>query len=342
MLNQVRVGGLEARAFDETFPRELGIPGEETIGPGGFANALRTLPVVLDSMRVLEEVAPHALVLNLTNPAGLVQYATTHYTQVRMLSLCDSPITLGDELAKLVEQPRERLTIDYLGMNHLGWAVSLRTPEGEELLGRALERVEHLKSLSVDPAYVRASRAVPSAYVRYYLHADRILAQQQGKAPRARQLLALEQDLLAEYERDEGRGAEVVTRRGALWYDAIIVPVLDALINDRGQNRVVNVRNGRLLPWLSEETVIEVPARLDREGAHALPTRGDLLAAELRLLLQAQASYEELAAPAIVEQSRELALRALVANPLVHSPEQAEQVLARIWPSGFPEGGSAL
>lgn len=58
VLNQIRVGGLEARAFDESFPREIGLPGEETVGPGGFANASRTIPVVLQYAQEIERLAP--------------------------------------------------------------------------------------------------------------------------------------------------------------------------------------------------------------------------------------------------------------------------------------------
>src|SRR5215470_13184783 len=90
VLNQMRVGGLEARAHDETFPQELGMPGEETVGPGGFANALRTIPVVNAVLRIVSEVAPNAIVLNLTNPASMVQYAATRYTHSHVISLCDS------------------------------------------------------------------------------------------------------------------------------------------------------------------------------------------------------------------------------------------------------------
>ena len=86
MLNQMRIGGLDARAHDETFPHALGFPGEETIGPGGFANALRTIPVVNWAMEIVSEVAPNAVVLNLTNPASIVHYAVDRYTYANMIS----------------------------------------------------------------------------------------------------------------------------------------------------------------------------------------------------------------------------------------------------------------
>ncbi len=80
VINQVRVGGLAARAFDETFPISLGIPGEETVGPGGFANSVRTVPAVVSLAQAIERYAPGALLLSFTNPASVVQYAVTRTT----------------------------------------------------------------------------------------------------------------------------------------------------------------------------------------------------------------------------------------------------------------------
>ena len=246
ILNQIRVGGLEARAHDETFPQKLGILGEETIGPGGFANALRTIPTVLEAFDLIYKVAPNAIVLNLTNPAGMIQHAVMRYTNIHIISLCDSPITLGNDVSRLLKVPRAELEIDYLGMNHLGWIIGLRCAE-QDLMDRALDQIDQLSSLGVDSMYIRTTRAIPIPYVRYYLHPERILKLQEGKIPRARQLQALEQELLADYEQslehNEGDPSTKVARRGAVWYSAIVVPVLDALINDRSSTWVVNVAN---------------------------------------------------------------------------------------------------
>lgn len=349
VLNQMRVGGLEARAHDETFPQALGLPGEETVGPGGFANALRTIPVVNAALRIASEVAPNAIVLNLTNPASIVQYAATRYAHSNIISLCDSPITLGNDLAALVEKPRAGIDIGYLGMNHLGWVVSLCDAE-RDYMDLALERIDRLAYLGVDAAYIRASRAIPLPYVRYYLHPERILAQQQGKTPRARQLQALEQELLSRYESidvgtrfiaSDPRASEPITsiseavaKRGAVWYGAIVVPILDALINNHTSNWIVSVANKNLIPWLPSDTVVEVPCTIDSRGAHPLPVPEYLLPQELRTLLFSLALYEELASRAIVEQNRGLALRSLLAHPLMRTIDRAQAVLKAVWPTG--------
>jgi 6-phospho-beta-glucosidase len=337
VLNQMRVGGLDARSHDEVFPQKLGIPGEETIGPGGFANALRTIPVVLEALERVHKIAPDATVLNLTNPAGIVQHAAMRYTSVHIISLCDSPITLGNEVAKLLELPRTRITIDYVGMNHLGWIVDVRHGK-QSLMDLALARIDQLTASGVDIDYIRATRAIPIAYVRYYLYPERILKQQEGKIPRARQLQVLEQELLADYkqtvENYEGDPSTKVARRGVVWYSTIVVPVLEALVNDRGSTWVVNVANNRLVPWLSPETVIEAPAVIDHNGASSNGVAAHLLAEDLRALLFSQAAYESLAVISIVERDRNRALQALVAHPLIRSLDRAENVLEAVWPTG--------
>jgi 6-phospho-beta-glucosidase len=204
----------------------------------------------------------------------------------------------------------------------------------------ALERIDRLAYLGVDTGYIRASRAIPLPYVRYYLHPERILAQQQGKTPRARQLQALEQELLSRYEHlgeSEQNGisaSEAVAKRGAVWYSAIVVPVLDALVNNHASQWIVSVANKNLIPWLPADTVVEVPCTIDGRGVHPLPVPEYLLPPELRTLLYGLALYEELASRAIVEQNRDLALRSLLAHPLIHSIEQAQAVLKAAWPTG--------
>src|SRR5581483_11950726 len=193
VLNQVRVGGLRARSFDESFPRALGLPGEETLGPGGFANACRTLPVALELLGDVARFAPEATTINLTNPAAMVQQAAERYLGLRVISVCDSPLSLIRALRQVAEAPAG--VAEYLGMNHCGWVVSLRR-DGEERLPALLERVEEIPGLGIEPRLVRELGAVPGPYLRYYYHPDRMLAAQQGKPTRAEALLALEAELL--------------------------------------------------------------------------------------------------------------------------------------------------
>src|ERR1035437_6465413 len=223
VLNQVRVGGYAARAFDESFPWQAGIPGEETMGPGGFANAVRTVPALRPTWQDIAEVSPGALVINLTNPARVVQAAAlAEHPELHVVSVCDAPMPILDRIAERLSRDRGRVWARYLGMNHLGWYVP-EPSDGPDLLDAVADL-----AVGNDPLDVRLQEAVAAPYVRYYLHPDRILAQQQGKQTRAQTLQQLEATLLAGYRADP---AAELPRRGAIvWYRLAVLGYLDAWI----------------------------------------------------------------------------------------------------------------
>ncbi|MGQ9683238.1 MAG: family 4 glycosyl hydrolase [Anaerolineae bacterium] len=334
VLNQVRVGGLEARAFDESYPRALGLPGEETVGPGGFANATRTVPAVLEYARLMERVAPQALFLNLANPSSLVQYAVSHYTRVATLGLCDAPISLVAAIAHALNVPPAELVVDYVGMHHFGWVTGLWW-RGQDMLPAALALAAEVAK-DIDPAIVQAQGAIPGSYFRYVFHPDRMLAKQQGKRTRAEELLEVQSAMLADYDRQRAPGVkpETLAKRGANWYRAIIAPVLAALVEGRYGNGplsrfVLNVVNGQAVPWLPADAIVEVPCLL--EGGLVRPLASRPVGQDVQALLQQNCAYEMLAVQAIVERDRGKALRALLLNPLKLTYDQAAQALEQAW-----------
>jgi 6-phospho-beta-glucosidase len=361
VINQIRVGGLEARAFDETFPQELGLPGEETVGPGGFANASRTIPVVLEYARTMERVCPAATLLTFANPSSLVQYAITRYTQVHTIGLCDSPISLINSIAAALDTPADELTVDYVGMHHFGWVTGVWW-RGRNVLPEALAKAADV-ARDVEPAITQAIGAIPGAYLNYVFHPDRMLARKKGKRPRAEELIELQDEILAEYERPlAARKPAALVRRKAHWYAAIVAPVLLALIESGGpmvrwsdgpmypsapigrhrppsayagcdprrtHRFILNVVNGHTISWLPPEAVVEVPTLL--EGGRVRPLATGPVPPDVQALVQANCTYEMLAVEAIVERDRAKALRALLANPIVHTYDQAAGVLERVW-----------
>jgi 6-phospho-beta-glucosidase len=345
VINQIRVGGLEARAFDETFPQELGLPGEETVGPGGFANASRTIPVVLEYARTMERVCPAATLLTFANPSSLVQYAITRYTRVHTIGLCDSPISLINSIAAALDAPADELTVDYVGMHHFGWVTGVWW-RGRDVLPEALAKAADV-ARDVEPAITQAIGAIPGAYLNYVFHPDRMLARKKGKRPRAEELIELQDEILVEYERRlAARKPAALVRRKAHWYAAIVAPVLLALVegsssmhaagrDSRRTHRrcthrfILNVVNGHTISWLPPEAVVEVPTLL--EGGRVRPLATGPVPPDVQALVQANCTYEMLAVEAIVERDRAKALRALLANPIIHTYDQAAGVLERVW-----------
>jgi 6-phospho-beta-glucosidase len=296
VLNQVRVGGYAARAFDESFPWAFGLPGEETIGPGGFANACRTLPVLAETWDDVAQIAPNALVVNLTNPAGIVQTAAHRsHPGLNVVSVCDAPMPMLAAIAERLDRPLGQVRQRYVGMNHVGW-------------------------------YVRLHEALPAPYVRYYVHPDRILAAQQGNETRAQTLQKLDATLLAGY----GAGASDLPRRGAVvWYRMAVATLIDGWVNGTDDAVIAGVRNGGRIPSLPDDAVLEL--------SHAAPRPGTLVASPPAplpslpaALLSAHAGFEVLAAEGAARGGRDERLRALVANPLVRSVDQAIDLLDAI------------
>jgi 6-phospho-beta-glucosidase len=329
VLNQIRVGGYAARRYDETFPQAFGVPGEETFGPGGMNNARRTIPVVLETARVIEQVAPEALFINLTNPSSYIQYALTRYSKVRVVGVCDSPVGLSRAVAAALGAPPNELWVGYVGMHHFGWVTAARW-RGRDVLPDLLARAEQVPGLPVDADLVRAIGAIPTSYLKYYYHPDRMLVQQKGKPPRAEQLMELERRILADLEDAAADDIpDSLAERGAHWYEEIVVPVLLAHAGDRREVFILNVVNEGVLPWLPSEAIVELPVVAGRQGF--TPLEPPPAPPDLQAMLRRNAAFEMLWVEAVVEGSEEKALRAMALNHLVHNLDQARALLGEIW-----------
>jgi 6-phospho-beta-glucosidase len=333
VLNQIRVGGYEARSYDESFPQAFGIPGEETFGPGGMNNALRTIPVTLEHCKLIEEVAPETLIINLTNPSSFIQYAISHYTDVGVVGVCDSPVWLAGAVASLAGAPPDETWVGYVGMHHFGW-VTEASWRGRDIMQEVLKKIEDMPGFPVDVDIVQAMGAIPTSYFKYYYHSNRMLAKQQGKETRAKQLLALQAEIMEDLQEEglDEMPASLMSR-GAAWYQQIIVPVFLAHINDTKEVFIVNVRNGKAVPWMPEDAIVEVPAVVTSQGFY--PIKPPKAPPDIQAMVRLNAAFEMLWVEAIVEKSYPKALRAMMLNHLVDNFDQARDLLKEIWPEDW-------
>lgn len=327
VLVQVRIGGLDARIFDETFPRASGIPGEETMGPGGFANAMRTVPALAPLWDRLAACPPETFIINLTNPSGIVTQAATAHTGRPIVSLCDGPVTFVDGIAAAVGQEADEVRLGYAGLNHVGfWAGAT----GGTLVA-ALSATK-----GIDAADVEMLAALPSPYVRYYLHPARELEAQVAAAEsRAQTLKRLEAEMLEQYR--SGVAAAEHTRRGALWYRVSIVPLVDAVVHGASHTMVLGLPNEGTVAWAPDDAVVELPTEVEAGGAMRRLPAPTLSSAAIEWL-ERQALFESSTAHALagtrshddVVARRDALIAALATNRLVPGAEVAVRLVDEI------------
>ena len=323
---QIRVGGQAARRSDETIPPRFGCIGQETTGPGGFTKALRTVPVVLE---LAEEMAARgaagAWMVDFTNPVGIVTQALLDEGH-RAIGLCNVAIGLQRRLAGMLGAHWEEIELEHVGLNHLSWERAVHLG-GRDVLPHLLDRFgeELAEELELPVELLRLYRAIPSYYLRYYYLTGEVLEEQRsGSRPsRAEEVMAIERELLRLY-RDPSidRKPDLLSQRGGAFYSEAAVRLMASLCAGTGDVQVVDVRGGGAIPDLPPDAVVEVPARIDREGAHPLSLRP--LEPEFLGLVQQAKAYERLAVTAATTGSRTEALKALMANPL--GPSYGETV----------------
>jgi 6-phospho-beta-glucosidase len=202
VFSAIRVGGDAARVVDEEVALRRGLVGQETTGPGGCAMALRTIPVLLRYCDILARCAPGAVLINFTNPVGVITQAISLRTSVRVVGVCDTPSSTLDRLARFLGADRDKVSFSYGGLNHLGWITSFAV-DGEERIGTLLDRYEELRRFdhvfaAFDPAQVRRLGAIPTEYVYYFYEPARyVAAVARAGASRGADVLRLNSELLA-------------------------------------------------------------------------------------------------------------------------------------------------
>ena len=334
VISQLRVGGLEGRARDEGIPLEFNVIGQETTGPGGFAMALRTIPVMLDIAREMETLSPSGWLINFTNPSGLIAEAINRYSRVRVIGLCNAPITLRNRIAALFGVDGERIQMDYLGLNHLSWVRKVYL-DGRDITRDVLAKImdggaADLPGYAFNKKLLQALRMIPNGYLQYYYHTDKVLEKmQRAEKSRAEVVMDIEQELLQLYQDPNLKEKpKVLEQRGGAFYSEAAAALISAIVNNKNEVHIVNVPNRGTLQGLPDEAVVEVPALVNRSGARPLVI-GEMPLA-VRGLVQAVKAYEELTVEAAVTGGREVALLALVAHPLVPTVDVAERLVGRI------------
>jgi 6-phospho-beta-glucosidase len=327
---QIRVGGQQQRLIDETFPLEFKCIGQETTGAGGFAKALRSIPVVLElAAQVREHAGPDAWIVDFTNPVGIVTRALLD-AGYRAVGLCNVNIGLQREIAQLLGVKPNRLRVDQVGLNHLTWARAVLL-DGRDVLPDLLadhgdELAEHLE---LPRRLLDELGALPSYYLRYFYEHDLVFSEQRNGVPRAAAVADLEEQLLAMYgDPALAQKPALLEQRGGAFYSEAALGLLAALGGGQEETHVVDLRNDGAVPGLAADDVVEIAARVGPAGLEPLPQSP--LAPELLGLVQHVAAYERLTVEAARTGDRDIAARALLTHPLIGQHQLAKELLERL------------
>ncbi len=345
----IRVGGDHMRTLDERVPLSMDVLGQETVGAGGFAMAVRTIPVVLDMLRELREVAPDAWFISLTNPSGIITQAMlSHGGFHNVVGICDSPTSLGILLAYLLKVEPQDLVLDYYGLNHCGFVKSVYAL-GHDVLPQILSMIEQFPGFEemthFSPAFLRRLGKVPNAYIWYYaFKRESLAALKAATETRGEEVERLNAQLFADLRttddpkavydaymnrREDGHLTEesrtAMSLKTGEGYTAV---AMDVLLGLSGKTQVVvpvNVMNRGTIPSLALDDVVEVPSLVTERLIRPL-TVGPI-DMDSQLLIQQVKLYERSLVDAVVYRDLEALIDALAANPLVPSPAVARDLV---------------
>lgn len=325
VLLQLRVGGQAAREQDETWPLECGCVGQETTGAGGLAKALRTVPVVLDIAERVRRRNPDAWIVDFTNPVGIVTRALLTAGH-RAVGLCNVAIGFQRKFARLLGVAPQEVSLEHVGLNHLTWERAVHVG-GRDVLPELI--AAHGEAIAADLRMPRGLLdrlgVVPSYYLRYFYQHDAVVRELRTKPSRAAEVAEMERRLLAMYgDPALEEKPELLGKRGGAFYSEAAVALTSSLLADTGDVQVVNALNGSTLPFLPDDAVIEVPARVDAQGAHPLPVRP--LEPLYAGLVASVTAYERLALEAALKGGRDRVFEALLAHPLIGQIEYADRL----------------
>ena len=345
----IRVGGDCLRILDERIPLSMDVLGQETVGAGGFAMAVRTIPVVLDMLKELRDVAPDAWFINLTNPSGIITQAmVSHGGFHNIVGICDAPTSIGILLAYLLKVQPEDLVLDYYGLNHCGFVKSVYAL-GHDVLPQILSMIDQVPDFEAmthfSPAFVRRLGKLPNGYIWYYaFKRESLAAVKAAKETRGEEVARINAQLFADLRttddpravydaylnaRENGYLAEefrtAMNLKTGEGYSAVAMDVLLGLAG-KGESVVpVNVMNRGAIAGLAPDDVVEVPSLITERLIRPLAVGP--IDTDSQLLIDHVKLYERSLVDAVVYRDLEALIEALALNPLVPSPVVARDLV---------------
>lgn len=338
---QMRIGRLPARVLDERIPLSYGMIGQETNGAGGMFKAFRTIPVILDIVKDMQEICPDAWLINFTNPAGMVTEAVIRYTGFqKAIGLCNVPVNMVDGFAKMLGVTEQEVTMEIQGVNHFIFATDVfvnGVSRFEELLDKYANlkaedtiQMKNFVSLPYSASFIKGIRAIPCPYHNYYFFTkeqlEEELTQLQKGTVRGEVVSKTEAELFELYASKElAEKPQQLAMRGGAKYSDAACNLIQSIYNDTGDIQYVDVKNHGAISDLPADSAVEVACRITADGPKPLATGA--LKLPISGYVQMMKAFERMTVQAAVTGDKNLAVAALNLNPLCPSDALANVVI---------------
>ncbi|WP_192986580.1 family 4 glycosyl hydrolase [Carnobacterium mobile] len=345
VFSQIRVGGMKMREKDEKIPLKYGLVGQETCGLGGFAYGLRSISGLLEVVGHVQTFAPHAWILNYTNPETIISEAIRRvYPKVRMLNACDMTISIEETIAFNYGYNRKNWISEYYGLNHFGWYTKIYDKSLErDVMPEIIEKLttENMKVADFnagDKSWQAAFNMmsvitknfptnIPNNYLEYYLYPDMVVEETDKEYTRANMVMEGREKNTREMAEKIRQGkTEDVLNFNFGEHGQYIVDMASSILNDEHQRFMLIVPNNGAIPNLRSDAVVEVPAYVGATGAEPISLRENICDFH-KGLMEAQVAAEKLLVDAYFENSYQKALQAFTLNQTVPSARFAKLVL---------------
>jgi len=328
---QVRPGKMAGRIRDEKMPLKYGLLGQETTGAGGFMQALRTVPVIMDLVHDMKRLSQKdAWLINFSNPSGIIAEAILNNTDVNMIGLCNNPINMLKGISDIIGTTE--FDYEYVGLNHLSWITSV-VKHGEtenivtSLAGKADTSMMNIQGVEFDPLLLKAIPYVPCAYLNYYYTPGaQIKKCLDAEKTRGELIVEIEEKLREQYaDPNLKEKPEELSKRGGSLYSTAAVSAAESIACDKNEYHVVATKNRGAVPFMDDDDVVEVKCKLGKNGVVPRPVReyNSYIVGLMRVIK----AYEKLTVRAALEGDRDLALEALMVHPLIGDSEKAIPLL---------------
>ena len=342
---QMRTGGYPMREKDEHIPLSMGVIGQETCGPGGFAYGIRSIKDMVEMVKDVREYSPEAWILNYTNPAAIVAYALKKVfpDDKKIINICDQPVNLLRSYGRLLGRSYENWEPVYFGLNHFGWFKNIYDENGNDI-------VPEIKKITSEKGFLPADAEqrdqswldtyamvedmlkdfpdyLPNTYLQYYLYPEYKLKKLDPDYTRANEVMdGREKRVFAECRRIAENGTakdSSVVHNDA--HGDMIIEVAESIAHNRHKYFIVMVENNGLIENLPDDAVVEVTATLGINGPR--PYGVGKIETFYKGLIENQYAYERLTVEACLEGSYTKALQALTLNRTVVDAKKARKVL---------------